>query len=304
MKNYSIKKRSGKKINSDHVFYFINGFVLILFTIICAYPILCIFSQAISDPTQVALGLVTFYPKGFSLDGFRYVLQDKWLLNGLRMSILYTVVGTCVQIVVTYITAFALSRKELLGRGVIQFFFAFTMWFGGGMIPTYLVVRNLGLINTFWALIIPGAMSVWNMIVCRTFLQSSIPEELFDATKVDGGGYIWYMIKITLPLAKAIIAVLVLWYAIGHWNSYFNALIYVNAKELKPFSLYLREYLVLNSNMEIDDLAGEVVRKDLQGIMELMKNSLVLLSCLPLWILYPVIRKYLVQGVMVGSVKG
>lgn len=294
-----------KKINSDHCFYFLNGFLLILFTVACSYPILCIISQAISSADQVGLGLVSFYPKGFSLKGFYYVLKDKWLINGFLMSILYTVVGTVINVVFTYITAFALSRRELLGRSFIQLFFAFTMWFSGGLIPTYLLIRNIGMINTFWALIIPGALSVWYLIVCRTFLQNSIPDELFEAARVDGAGYIRYMLEITLPLAKAIIAVLVLWYAIGHWNSYFDALIYISNKSLKPFALYLREYLVLQDTMDIAELtAGEEVASELLGMAELMKNSLILLSCLPLWILYPVIKKYLVQGVMIGSVKG
>ena len=142
-------------------------------------------------------------------------------------------------------------------------------------------------------------------VSARTFLQNSIPEELFEAARMDGAGYIRYMVRITLPLSKAILAVLVLWYAIGHWNSYFNALVYISNKNLKPFSLYLREYLVLNSTMDIADLmAGEMAGMDLRGVTELMKNSLILLSCLPLWILYPFVKKYLVQGVMIGSVKG
>lgn len=291
--------------NSDKLFYFMNGSVLILFSVACLYPILCIIAQAISEPQQVGLGLVSFYPKGFSLAGFINVLKDKWLIRGFGMSVLYTLVGTLLNVAITYITGFALSRKELLGRGAIQLFFAFTMWFSGGLIPSYLLMKDLDLLNTFWALILPGAMSVWNMIVCRTFLQNSIPEELFDSARVDGAGYIRYMLQIVLPLSKAIIAVLVLWYAIGHWNAYFDALIYITDKTLKPFSLYLRDYLVMESSMDISDLmAGEVVRKDLQGLSELMKNSLILLSCLPLWILYPFIRKYLVQGVMIGSVKG
>ena len=300
MKTYKVKKG-----NSDRLFYFVDGLLLILFTIACAYPILCIISQAISDPIQVGLGLVTFYPQGFSLQGFAEVLKDKWLIHGFLMSVLYAVVGTVINILITYLTAFALSRKELPGSGFIQLIFAFTMWFSGGLIPQYLVMKSYGLINSFWSLILPGAMSVWNMIVCRTFLQNSIPEELFEAAKMDGAGYFRYMIKITVPLSKAILAVLVLWYAIGHWNAYFDALVYISDKALKPFSLYLREYLVMNGTMNVEDLMnGEEVAMDLMGLMELMKNSLILLSCLPLWILYPFVKKYLVQGVMIGSVKG
>lgn len=302
------KKRHASPIRStkgDCVFYAINNSALILFSVICAYPILCIIAGAISDPAQVGLGLVTFYPKGFSLQGFRHVLHDSWMVHGFLMSVFYTVTGTAINIVITFLTAFALSRRELLGRGAINLLFAFTMWFSGGIIPSYLLIRNLGMINTAWALLIPGAMSVWNMIVCRTFLANTIPEDLFEAASIDGCGYVRYMLTIALPLSKAIVAVLVLWYAIGHWNSYFSALIYINKKELRPFSLYLREYLVQQNTMDIAELtAGEEVRMDLMGMTELMKNALTLLSCLPLWLLYPFIQKYLVQGVMIGSIKG
>lgn len=289
----------------DKVFYIINAAILILFGIACLYPILCMISQAISEPTQVAMGLVSFYPKGFSLVGFKYVLRDKWLLNGFAMSVFYTVAGTAINILMTYITAFALSRKEMMGRRIINLIFAFTMWFSGGIIPFYLLVKSFGMINTVWALLVPGAISVWNMIVCRTFLTTTIPEELFDAASIDGAGYVRYMFVIALPLSKAIIAVLVLWYAIGHWNSYYNALIFVNKKEIRPFSLYLREYLVRQSTMDVSEVMSEEdIATDVIGISELMKNSLILLSCLPLWILYPFIQKYLVQGAMIGSVKG
>ncbi|WP_458462656.1 carbohydrate ABC transporter permease [Paenibacillus sp.] len=289
----------------DRVFYLVNMVVLLLFTVLCLYPILCIISGAISSAYNVGLGIVTWYPKGFSLSGFKYVLKDSWLINGFGMSVFYTVAGTAINIVITFLTAFALSRRELMGRGFLNLFFAFTMWFSGGVIPSYLLVRNLGLLNTVWALLLPGAMSVWNMIVCRTFLMNSIPEELYEAASIDGAGYVRYMLVIVLPLSKAIVATLLLWYAIAHWNAYFNALIYINDKSLKPLSLYLREYLVQQSSMDISDFAGgEEVASDLLGMTELMKNSLTLLSCLPLWILYPFIQKYLVQGVMVGSVKG
>ena len=304
-KKIKIKSSPIKDSKGERVFYFLNGLFLLLFAVVCLYPVLCIIAGAISDPKQVGLGLVTFYPKGFSLEGFRLVLKDKWILNGFGMSVFYTVAGTAINIVLTFITAYALSRRELMGRTFISLLFAFTMWFSGGIIPTYLLVRNMGMINTVWALLLPGAMSVWNMIVCRTFLQNTIPEELFDAASIDGAGYVRYMLTIALPLSKAIIAVLVLWYAIAHWNAYFNALIYITNKKLKPFSLYLREYLVQQNTMDIAELtAGEEIRMDLLGTSELMKNALTLISCLPLWILYPFVQKYLVKGVMIGSVKG
>lgn len=296
---------SNRDTKGEKIFYFFNAAFLLLFAAICLYPVLCIISGAISDPKQVGLGLVTFYPRGFSLEGFRLVLKDKWLLNGFGMSVFYTLVGTAINLVITFLTAFALSRRELMGRTFLNLMFAFTMWFSGGIIPSYLLVRNMGLINTVWALLLPGAMSVWNMIVCRTFLANTIPEELFEAASIDGTGYVRYMLTIVLPLSKAIMAVLALWYAIAHWNAYFGALIYISDKKLKPFSLYLREYLVQQNTMDIAELtAGEEIRMDLLGTTELMKNALTLLSCLPLWIMYPFVQKYLVKGVMLGSVKG
>lgn len=300
--HHSSAKRDTK---GEKVFYFFNAAFLLLFAVLCLYPVFCIISGAISDPKQVGLGLVTFYPKGFSLEGFRLVLKDYWLLNGFGMSVFYTLAGTSINLVITFLTAFALSRRELMGRTFLNLLFAFTMWFSGGIIPSYLLVRNMGLINTVWALLLPGAMSVWNMIVCRTFLASTIPEELFEAASIDGTGYVRYMLTIVLPLSKAIMAVLALWYAIAHWNAYFGALIYISDKKLKPFSLYLREYLVQQNTMDIAELtAGEEVRMDLLGTTELMKNALTLLSCMPLWIMYPFVQKYLVKGVMLGSVKG
>lgn len=299
------KRHPIRDTRSERVFYFFNGVLLFAFGLLCLYPILCIISGAISDPSQVGLGLVTWYPKGFSLQGFRLVLKDRWLVHGFLMSLFYTLAGTAINVVLTYITAFALSRRELICRNFFNLLFAFTMWFGGGIIPFYLLIKNMGLINTVWALLLPGAVNVWNMIVCRTFLANTIPEELFEAASIDGAGYVRYMMVVVLPLSKAIMAVLVLWYAIGHWNAYFNALIFIQNKSLKPFSLYLREYLVQQTTMDIAELtAGEEVRKDLMGMTELMKNSLTLLSCLPLWLLYPFIQKYLVKGVMIGSVKG
>ncbi|MEG0767667.1 MAG: carbohydrate ABC transporter permease, partial [Clostridia bacterium] len=202
----------------EKVFYAVNAAALSLLMIACIYPILCIISGAISDPAAVSNGRVTFYPIGFSLEGFRLVLKDNALITGFLNTVFYTVVGTVLNVFVTVITAYSLSRRELIGRGVISFFFAFTMWFSGGIIPFYLLVKQLGMMNTRWALIIPGLMSVWSMIVCRTFIASTIPEDIFEASSIDGCGYFRYFFLMVLPLSKAILAVLSLWYAIGHWN--------------------------------------------------------------------------------------
>ena len=290
-----------KDTRSEKIFYFLNGLFLTLFFLITLYPVLCMISGAISSPTAVATGKVTFYPIGFSLRGFELNLQNDKVINGFLNSVFYTVAGTALNLVITLLTAYVMSRRELPFRSGISFFMAFTMWFSGGLIPTFLLIRSLGMFNTRWALLIPGMLNVWNMIVCRTYINSTIPDEMFEAASIDGCGYVRFWIRMVLPLSTAIIAVLTLWYAIGHWNSYFNALIYVYDPEKQPLQLYLRSLLVTEMAADFSDV--DVATESL-GIQELMKNSMILIACLPLWILYPFVQRYFVQGVMIGSVKG
>lgn len=286
---------------SERVFYFSNGLLLTLFLLLTLYPILCLISGAISDPVAVYTGKVTFYPIGFNLRGFELNLQNANVLRGFVNSLFYTVVGTALNVVVTLITAYALSRRELPGRTGISFFMAFTMWFGGGIIPFFLLVRDLGLLNSRWSLLITGLMSVWNVVVCRTYITSTVPDEMFEAASIDGCGYFRFFAVMVLPLSKAIIAVLTLWYAIGHWNSYFHALIFISDKSKQPLQLLLRSMLVTDLTM---DLSGIDVETESLGVQELMRNSLILIACLPLWILYPFVQRFFVKGVMIGSVKG
>ena len=286
---------------SERVFYFSNGLLLTLFLLLTLYPILCLISGAISDPVAVYTGKVTFYPIGFNLRGFELNLQNANVLRGFVNSLFYTVVGTALNVVVTLITAYTLSRRELPGRTGISFFMAFTMWFGGGIIPFFLLVRDLGLLNSRWSLLITGLMSVWNVVVCRTYITSTVPDEMFEAASIDGCGYFRFFAVMVLPLSKAIIAVLTLWYAIGHWNSYFHALIFISDKSKQPLQLLLRSMLVTDLTM---DLSGIDVETESLGVQELMRNSLILIACLPLWILYPFLQRFFVKGVMIGSVKG
>lgn len=294
-------KRHIKDTRSEKVFYFLNGLFLTMFFIITLYPLLCVISGAISSPTAVARGEVTFYPIGFSLRGFELNLSNPKVISGFVNSVFYTVVGTVLNVVLTVVTGYVMSRKELPGRSYISFFMAFTMWFSGGLIPTFLLVRDLGMFNTRWALLIPGMLNVWNMIVCRTFINSTIPDEMFEAASIDGCGYVRFLISMVLPLSGAIIAVLTLWYAIGHWNSYFSALIYIYDPDKQPLQLYLRAVLVAKNMVDLTDVEAEM---ESLGVQELMKNSLILIACLPLWLIYPFVQKFFVKGVMIGSVKG
>ena len=290
-----------KETGSEKVFYFLNGLFLTFFFLITLYPILCMVSGAISSPSAVAKGSVTFYPIGFSLRGFELNLQNAKVITGFLNSVFYTVVGTILNLGITLLTAYVMSRKELPFRSAISFFMAFTMWFSGGMIPNFLLIRNLGMFNTRWALLIPGMLNVWNMIVCRTYITSTIPDEMFEAASIDGCGYVRFWVKMVLPLSTAIIAVLTLWYSISHWNSYFNALLYVYDPKKQPLQLFLRSLLVTDMAADFSDV--DTATESL-GIQELMKNSMILIACLPLWILYPFVQRYFVEGVMIGSVKG
>jgi putative aldouronate transport system permease protein len=298
---FTLRKTSHiKDTGRERVFYLVNGLVLTLFLLITLYPLLCVVSGAISSPTAVYTGQVSFYPVGFSLRGFELNLKNSRFIRSFLNSLFYTVSGTALNVLVTLITGFAFSRKELIGRSFLSFLFAFTMWFSGGLIPTFLLVRSLGFFDTRWALIIPGLVNVWNVIICRTYFTSTIPEELFEAASIDGCGYFYYLFRMVLPLSAAITAVLTLWYAIGHWNAYFNALIYVYDKGKQPLTLFLRAVLVSGQS----DFADVNADTESLGIQELQKNSLILIACLPLWIIYPFIQKYFVKGVMIGSIKG
>ncbi len=288
-------------MRKEKVFYAVNGLFLTLFFITTLYPLLCLISSAISEPTAVYTGRVTFYPVGFSLRGFEINLQNINLLNGFKNSVIYTVLGTALIVSVTMVTAFALSRRELIGRSALSFFFAFTMWFSGGLIPFFLLVRDLGMYNTIWAVIIPGVVNVWYIIVCRTYINSTISEEMFEAASIDGCGYFRFLWQMVLPLSTPVIAVLTLWAAIGHWNSYFNAMIFLQNKAMRPLQLFLRDYLIASN---VVDMSNVDFTTESMGLQELVKNSMILLSVLPLWILYPFIQKYFVSGIMVGAVKG
>ena len=288
-------------MRKEKVFYAVNGLFLTLFFITTLYPLLCLISSAISEPTAVYTGRVTFYPVGFSLRGFEINLQNINLLNGFKNSVIYTVLGTALIVSVTMVTAFALSRRELIGRSALSFFFAFTMWFSGGLIPFFLLVRDLGMYNTIWAVIIPGVVNVWYIIVCRTYINSTISEEMFEAASIDGCGYFRFLLQMVLPLSTPVIAVLTLWAAIGPWTSYFNAMNFLPNKAMRPLQLFLRDYLIASN---VVDMSNVDFTTESMGLQELVKNSMILLSVLPLWILYPFIQKYFVSGIMVGAVKG
>lgn len=296
-----------KRSKGDLLFDTILLIVLTLIFILVAYPLYFIIISSISDPIAVANGKVTIFPIGFTLEGYSLVFKEKSVMRGFMNSIFYSVVGVSINLITTIPTGYALSRKDFLLQRPIIAFYLITMFINGGMMPTYLVVKDTGLIDTIWALVIPGAVSVFNLIVCRTFFMTNIPIELLEASKLDGCGNTRFFFHIVLPLSAAITAIMVLYYGVGHWNSYFSALLYINDRYKWPLQMELRSILLQNSlQLKIQLATPEAIeaQQRAQALIEVMKYSLIIISSIPVMVLYPVIQKYFVKGVTLGSVKG
>lgn len=296
-----------KETKQDKVFLAFVYLILTVALIIVAYPLIYILSASISNPTIVAAGEMWLLPKDITFEGYRRVFQDSSIWNGYLNTIIYTVVGTLVNLIVTLPAAYALSRRDFVGRNIFMILFIVTMFFGGGLVPTYLVVRSLGLVDSMWALILPGATSVWNLIVCRTFFQSSIPRELQEAAEIDGCSNFRLYFRIVLPLSTALIAVMALFFGVGHWNNYFSAMIYLNQQEKYPLQLVLRQILVLQQMSAQAGTIDATMATSLNNKAEvaaLVKYAVIIVATLPIIAVYPFLQRYFVQGVMIGSVKG
>ncbi|QUH29565.1 carbohydrate ABC transporter permease [Vallitalea guaymasensis] len=295
--------RKMKISKDDIIFDTINYILLSCILIIVLYPLYFIVIASISDPTAVSNGQLKFLPIDITFEGYKRIFQDRLILSGYKNTIKYTVIGTTINIFLTMMTAYPLSRKDFSGRKALMIFLMITMYFNGGLIPTYLIVKHLGLINNWLIMVLKGAVSVYNIIIARSFLQSSIPEELYEAAVIDGCSHIKFFTRVVLPLSKAIIAVLVLFYGIVHWNEFFTALIYLRDEKLYPLQLILRSILLENQMQDammnnIDDINNQ------QYIADLIKYGMIIVASLPLLVLYPFLQKYFVKGVMIGSVKG
>ncbi|WP_397331005.1 carbohydrate ABC transporter permease [Paenibacillus illinoisensis] len=291
-----VKRRSRMTVAEGIMYAF-----AILFLIAIMYPIYFIVIASFSDPSSVANGQVWVFPKGFTLEGYKELLRHENIWIGYRNTILYTVVGTLIGLVVNISAAYALSRKDLVGRKFFSLFFIFTMFFSGGLIPTFLTIRDFHLYNTFLVMVLPFSVVVFDMIVARTFFQTSIPGDLWEAAQIDGCGNLRYFVLVVLPLSKAIIAVLGLWIAVGYWNSYFNALIYLKDPNLYPLQLILRNILITNQ-MQSGMGTGEAAQVALR-LANLMRYSVIIIATIPIMCVYPFIQKYFNQGVMIGAVK-
>lgn len=296
------KKRTLQhKSASDWAVDIIIAVLLIAIVIAVIYPLWFIIIASFSDPTLVSQGKVVLFPKGINWQGYAKILQDERIWTGYRNTILYSVLGTAVNLVVTLPAAFALSRAEFKPRRVLLFLFTFTMFFGGGLIPSYLLMKQLGILNSIWVFILPGAFNVYNMIITRSFFETSIPEELHDAAQVDGLGYFGYFLKIVLPLSGAIVAVVGLYYFVGHWNDYFTGLIYIQDLDKQPLQNILQMILLSNQTQQG---AVSMSAMQSQNFADQIKFGVIIVSTLPLLIIYPFLQKYFNKGVMIGAVKG
>ncbi len=294
-----------KMLKQDKRFYYINTAILLFLLLIVLYPLYFVVIASISDPSLVGTGQVILWPQGITFEGYKRIIEYDMIWTGYRNTIIYTILGTLLNITVTVLAGYALSRKDLIGRGFLLKLFTFTMFFSGGLIPSYLVVQELNLVNNPLVLIILGAVSVWNLLICKTFFQSTIPPELFEAASIDGCGNGRFFVQMVLPLSKAIIAVMVVYYAVGHWNSFFNALIYINDRDYMPLQLVLREILTSQQHMmqEMNDGMLEDMTENTM-IAESIKYGIIIVSSLPIMMVYPFAQKYFVKGVMIGSLKG
>lgn len=287
----------------DKVFIVINYLILTLVLAAVLYPLWFIVIASFSDPNQVTLGKVLFWPKGASLEGYKKVFEYEQVWTGFKNSVIYTTLYTIIATYLCLIGGYFLSRTDVIGHKFITMFFLFTMFFSGGMIPTYLVVDGLRMTNTMWAVIIPGAVSVYNMIITRSFFQTNIPGELLEAARIDGCSNIRFFYSIAVPLSTTIIAVLALFHAVAQWNAFFDAMIYLRDHRLNPLQIVLRDILIMNtvdSSMVIDAASMD----ERQRVADMLKYVLIIVATLPMFILYPFIQKYFVRGVMSGAVKG
>ena len=303
---YIIGKKNNLSILAiDKVFAIINYNFLVFCFIIILIPLMNLVSQSLSSPASVYAGKVILLPVEPSFSGYEKIVTNKNIVSGFTNSIIITILGTFISLTITVMAAYPLSRKDLFGRMIFMWLFTFTMLFNAGLIPNYLLIQSLGLIDSFLALILPGAVSAWNLIIARTFFETTIPDELYDAANIDGCSDFGIFIRIVLPLSRPIIAILTLFYAVGIWNGYFDALIYLQTQSKFPLQLVLRNIMtstILQASMT--DTAAARQNSAQLAMIEVMKYAVIILSSLPLLLLYPFIQKHFVKGIMIGAVKG
>lgn len=296
------KRRKKIYFTSDTAVSIVIYIVMGVVSAMMLYPLILVVSCSVSDPQAIIKGDVTFFPVGFSMESYKKVFENKDIMQGFVNSVKYTVVGSAVNVALTILAAYPLSRKDLKGRNQLMMMITFTMFFSGGMIPSFLVVKELHLMNTMWAIILPGAISTYNLIITRTFFESNIPSELHEAAVLDGCSNFGFLIRIVLPLSMTIVVIITMFYAVGHWNAYMGPIMYFSKKDLYPLQVVLRD--ILQSNQVADMATSDTVLSSRFFEIERIKYATMVVASLPLVVVYPFIMKYFEKGVMIGAIKG
>ncbi|TVQ26261.1 MAG: carbohydrate ABC transporter permease [Spirochaetaceae bacterium] len=296
------QREARARLDGDTVFLVAVYIILSVVAVVAAYPLVYVVSASFSSPLALVSGRVWLLPVEPTIDAYIHVYENQSIWMGYRNTVFYTVVGTTINVILTILAAYPLSRRDLKGRGALMMVIVFTMFFRGGLIPEYLVVRSLGMVNTVWAMLIPNAIIAFNVIVMRTFFQTNIPDELRDSAFMDGATNTRFLISVVLPLSGPAIAVIILFYAVFHWNSFFQALIYLSNRQLYPLQLVLRQILI---QTQVDEMVGSdagFTERVLRG--EALKYAVIIVASLPMLMLYPFIQRFFVKGVMIGALKG
>lgn len=296
-----------KPSKSDRIFDTVNFLIMLFWIVIIAYPLIFLVSASFSDPAAVQSGKMMLFPVGFTLEGYKTLFRTEAIWTGYKNTIIYTVLGTIVQLFLNITSGYALSRKEFMLRGFVVKVFTVTMFIGGGLIPTYILIKNMHMLNTIWAMIIPGAVSTYNMIMCKSFFEMNIPKELNEAAAVDGCDDLKFFVKIVLPLSGSLIAVMTLFFAVGHWNTYFNGLIYLTDEKKFSLQMVLQQILVNQSMNNVDQslvALNDTAAMQQKKLADSIKYGVVIVGSLPVLILYPFVQKYFVKGIMIGAIKG
>jgi len=301
-KHHDIKIKRNRSWD-DKLLYASTDIILFLLLLVVGYPIIYVLSCSFSSGAAVSSGQVLLWPVDFSLQGYKIIFNYKSVWTGFSNTIFYTVVGTTLNMILSVLVAYPLSRPNYQGKGIVTMLFTITMMFSAGIIPSYLLMSNLGLTNTRWALILVGAISTYNMIIIRTYFKNSIPSELIEAARIDGCSELRTLWSVVLPLSKAVLSVVTLYYAVSHWNSYFNAMIYLRDRDLQPLQMVLRDILAA-SKIDLTQIEDPELLAQMTGTADLIKYSLIVVSSAPIIAAYPFVQKFFKKGVMIGSVKG
>mgnify|MGYP002266034743 FL=1 len=294
------KKMIGTSLGG-HIFSGINAFLLILITLITFYPLYYVAITSVSNGMLVMQGKVNLYPIGLTLDSYRSIMTDPQLFQSLWNSVVYTVLGTSINLIMSCLCAFPLSRRTFSGRKIFTGMIVFTMFFGGGMIPLYLVIKELKMMDTIWAIVLPVAINTYNMVIIRTSFQS-LPESLFESAQLDGANDFTILFRIAIPLSKAVLATMVLFYAVSHWNSYFNAMLYLDSKDKYPLQIILKNKLISGLFSEEASQTGGSTNFNVSD--STLRSAIIIFTTIPILIVYPFVQKYFVKGAMIGSLKG